>query len=441
MVLGIAMAMFLVPVSVLAEDTDVQETIEEAKDGEFLEFDKKYTLSGAANHIVKFKVDKTSVLTWYNYWDNSYWLNIFAEDESKVFETGHWSGECINKNQNRSFILPKGVYYLEMGNWYSGEENFSFKLTCKVAEDNVIYNSTPDIRIAQVIQPDAMYDGIAYGDPNYVKVKLEKGKVYRIYRNELKLKDINYTIFDGEKKEINYYETGVDASNEIEYVSFEATSDNYTYIAISGEVNTNYQMWIVPHDGFFNDKTSWCIDGEKFDCHVNYEGYVFVWDKKGDVRCFNPSGKPVINEFKCDDTYTYYFQADGTAMKDRLTYHPDGVHVIYFDEYGHEVFSNFANVKKTIAGEKVNDYCFFDVFGYLYVDVVTYDQTGTVLYYANPYGVLERGKWFQFSETVMCADGTPWNGAAGNFGYANADGTLMTNQYTYNWEGRYVYMQ
>ncbi len=77
----------------------------------------------------------------------------------------------------------------------------------------------------------------------------------------------------------------------------------------------------------------------------------------------------------------------------------------------------------------------------MYVDVVTYDKTGTVLYYANPYGVMERGKWFQFSDTVKCADGTPWAGAAGRYGYANADGTLMKDQWTYDWEGRYCYMQ
>ena len=71
------------------------------------------------------------------------------------------------------------------------------------------------------------------------------------------------------------------------------------------------------------------------------------------------ANEAITNEFVCDGTYTYFLQADGTAMKDRLTYHPDGVHVIYFDQYGHEVFSDFAHVKKSIAGEPVDDYCFF----------------------------------------------------------------------------------
>ncbi len=175
--------------------------------------------------------------------------------------------------------------------------------------------------------------------------------------------------------------------------------------------------------------------------YSTYENYDFYRDDAGDTRCYDSTGAPVINEFKCDGTYTYYFQLDGTAMKDRLSYHPDGVHVIYFDAEGHEVFSDFANVKKTIAGEDVNDFCFFNVFGYMYVDVLTYDKTGTYLYYANPYGVMEMGKWFQFSDTVKWADDTPAEGIAGGYGYANEDGTLMTNTQTVDWEGRSCYLQ
>ena len=177
------------------------------------------------------------------------------------------------------------------------------------------------------------------------------------------------------------------------------------------------------------------------DKYSTYESNDFYRDEAGDTRCYDSTGAPVINEFKCDGTYTYYFQLDGTAMKDRLSYHPDGVHVIYFDAEGHEVFSDFANVKKTIAGEDVNDFCFFNVFGYMYVDVLTYDKTGTYLYYANPYGVMEMGKWFQFSDTVKWADDTPADGIAGGYGYAQEDGTLLTNTQTYDWEGRLCYLQ
>ncbi len=105
----------------------------------------------------------------------------------------------------------------------------------------------------------------------------------------------------------------------------------------------------------------------------------------------------IVDSFLCDSKYTYFLQADGTPMKDRLTYHPDGEHIIYFDAYGHETFSNFRRVKRSIAGEDVDDLCFFDVYGYMYVNFLTYDQTGTNLYYANPYGVMECSGWFQFA--------------------------------------------
>ncbi|MDD6328777.1 MAG: leucine-rich repeat protein [Lachnospiraceae bacterium] len=152
------------------------------------------------------------------------------------------------------------------------------------------------------------------------------------------------------------------------------------------------------------------------------------------------NGKMITNSFFCDGTYTYFLQADGTPMKDRLTYHPDGLHVIYFDQNGHEVFSNFAHISKSIAGADVDDYCFFDSCGYMYVDTLTYDMTGTKLYYINEYGVLERGRWFCFSGKEF-DKGLGFSGRAGGYGYANADFSLMTNTYTYDWDGNYVYIQ
>lgn len=172
---------------------------------------------------------------------------------------------------------------------------------------------------------------------------------------------------------------------------------------------------------------------------ATYEKYTFTSDGR-DVRCYDGSGNRVINDFKCDGTYTYYFQADGTAMRDRLTYHPDGVHVIYFDQDGHEVFSDFANVKKSIAGEPVDDMCFFNVYGYMYVDTLTYDKTGKKLYYVNPYGVLERKGWFAFSGKEFEA-GLGFSGRSGGFGYANWDCSLMVNATTYDWTNQLVYVQ
>lgn len=160
---------------------------------------------------------------------------------------------------------------------------------------------------------------------------------------------------------------------------------------------------------------------------TSYNGYDFYRDAAGNITCQDSAGNRVINQFMCDGTYTYYFQFDGTAMRNRLTYHPDGVHVIYFNENCHEVFDNFAYVKQSIAGTPVDDMCYFNTYGYMYVDFLTYDITGTFLYYANPYGVVERNGWFRFSD--------------GGIGYANANGTLMVSQFTYDQWGRMVYAQ
>ena len=160
-----------------------------------------------------------------------------------------------------------------------------------------------------------------------------------------------------------------------------------------------------------------------------YEAKDGTWDEGAGTLTLS-NGELAKDCFFCDGTYTYYLQSDGTPMKNRLTYHPDGEHVIYFDEKGHEVFSNFTNVKQSIAGEPVDDLCFFDVYGYMYVDFVTYDQAGVNLYYANPYGVMERNGWFTFSDKQ-----------GGGMGYANADGTLMKDTWTYDANGNYVYME
>lgn len=160
------------------------------------------------------------------------------------------------------------------------------------------------------------------------------------------------------------------------------------------------------------------------------------WDAENEQYYLD--GELVHDAFFCDGTYTYYLETTGKPMKNRLTYHPDGFHVIYFDENGHEVFSNFTHVTMSIAGEAVDDYCFFDVYGYMYVDVMTYDQTGTKLYYINPYGQIERKGWFQFSTTAVWA-GTKTRVGKG-WGYGQEDGTLMVNTNTYK-GNKLVYMQ
>ena len=65
-------------------------------------------------------------------------------------------------------------------------------------------------------------------------------------------------------------------------------------------------------------------------------------------------------------------------MNDRLTYHPDGVHIIYFDTDGHEVFSNFQYCPS------VGYTCYFDSQGYIYKDQITF--VGDKVYYLNANG-------------------------------------------------------
>ena len=156
----------------------------------------------------------------------------------------------------------------------------------------------------------------------------------------------------------------------------------------------------------------------------------YTWKNDGgewDGTYYKKDGKVMTDVFFCDNEFTYYLQKDGTPMTNRLTYHPNGKNIIYFDEKGHEVFDNFVNVKKSIAGDAVNDICYFDTFGYMYVDKITYDRAGVNLYYLNAYGVREQNGWFGFAD--------------GNIGFANWDGTLMTNQFSFDQWGRLVYFQ
>ena len=156
---------------------------------------------------------------------------------------------------------------------------------------------------------------------------------------------------------------------------------------------------------------------------------------KWDGNQYVVNGTKIINAFFCDGTYTYYLQADGTPMKNRLTYHPDGVHIIYFDAQGHEVFNDFANVTKTIEGNDTNDICFFDTFGYMYVNQLTYDKTGAKIYFINECGVIEQGKWVKVNGAkYFDQDYTEYG-----YAYSQEDGTLLTNTFTY-WNGKQVYL-
>ena len=100
---------------------------------------------------------------------------------------------------------------------------------------------------------------------------------------------------------------------------------------------------------------------------------------------------------------------------------------IYFDENGHEVFNKFQYC------EKVGYTCYFDSQGYLYKDVITWNEGGVPVY-LNANGKLEDSGWFQF------ANGRDW-------GYAYESGSLKSdgfgidpsgntkNVYYFHWNG------
>ena len=132
------------------------------------------------------------------------------------------------------------------------------------------------------------------------------------------------------------------------------------------------------------------------------------------------------------DGYTYYIQNDGSVMQDRLTYHPNGKDVIYFDKDGHEVFDAFVNVKKDVQGNDVDYIGYFGTLGGAYINQTTYGNgvgaySKDALFYINDYGVLENKGWFQ--------------NAAGNIGYAAPNGTLTASQWGIDQFGRKVYFQ
>lgn len=184
--------------------------------------------------------------------------------------------------------------------------------------------------------------------------------------------------------------------------------------------------------------------------YVNSDGTImkneFAWHPtENHPIYFDENGHEVFNDFKGVGDYTYFFQADGSPMTDRLTYHPDGEHIIYFDGNGHEVFSSFAHPSMTITGETIadGDQYYFNVYGYMYKNTVTYDATGTKLYYINGNGQMQHSGWFTFEDNAGYGDDPSaiWQLTGSRLGFAQYDGSLLTNASTFDYNGAPVYMQ
>ncbi len=139
---------------------------------------------------------------------------------------------------------------------------------------------------------------------------------------------------------------------------------------------------------------------------------------KWDGKYYILNNKIVSDAFFCDGIYTYYLQSNGTPMKNTLTYHPDGVHIIYFDDKGHELFDQFQYCKN------VGYSCYFDTFGYAYFNQITFVNNKP--YYLDSTGRMKAQEYFKFDNGV-------------DYGYANADGSLMNNCFGLDNQGRAVF--
>ena len=178
----------------------------------------------------------------------------------------------------------------------------------------------------------------------------------------------------------------------------------------------------------------WYFDGDGhqvFDTFVRLENEVYYFDKEGNqytgecykdregkMHFFRHDGTMIYNDYYFDGSWTYYLQYDGTPMKDRLTYDPEGTGVIYFDSEGHMLFNTFYYCKD------VGYICYFAGDGRAYFDQITF--VGDKVYYLNGNGKMEDSGWFQFA-----------NGR--DYGYANADGTLFNSGFSYDPQGRVAF--
>lgn len=184
-------------------------------------------------------------------------------------------------------------------------------------------------------------------------------------------------------------------------------------------------------------------DSTEADAAADTSAYYSLINDGGswDGTHYTLDGQIINNSFFFDGTYTYYLQYDGTPMKDRLTYHPDGEHIIYFDEDGHEVFDQYAHITTSIAGDEVDDLCYFNTYGYMYVDVLTWDATGSVIFYINPCGVIETDCFVTFSNSVQWADGASAEVYHGGLGYCSEYGFLVCDAWGYDLQNQLLYFQ
>lgn len=148
-----------------------------------------------------------------------------------------------------------------------------------------------------------------------------------------------------------------------------------------------------------------------------------VWDGN---HYYLADGTLATECFFCDGVCTYYLQNDGTPMKNRLTYHPDGEHIIYFNNLGQEAFNTDVIVQYSITGEEINKNYYFNVYGFMYVDELTFML-----------GNAEAPEYFDYSGARI--ENTQCLLPNGDLVIADKNGILVHNKFTYDAFGRIVY--
>ena len=390
----------------------------------------KFTTTKRGYFTVNFELDSSVDVSQLNYGWN---INIYQQGQGGALKTYSNVKSAIG---SAKLSLKPGIYYIKISpNWCNNEtysnvgKKYKFKIN-EVSDQNWETEDNNNTNTANAITLGTTYKGTIWKSDDTDWYVFDVPTNSKVNVNIKPNVDSNMELV-GSGWNVYLYEAGNNTS--LKGMSYVTSNKDLSMIVPAGKYYVQVKGAYACIDAVYDLKVTATATnavekpaGYKI---ASYQGYNFYEESNGTIRCYDSENVPVKNQFKCDGTYTYFFQADGSAMKDRLTYHPDGVHIIYFDKYGHEVFSDFANVKRSISGTPVDDLCFFDVYGYMYVDFITYDKSGRELYYANPYGVIERNGWFNFSDKQ-----------GGGTGYAYSDGTLKKNQYTYDQYGRVVYV-
>ena len=358
-------------------------------------------------------------------------LKYTGEEQTQAIEKVYVDGVELGENDYTIFgnsAVNAGLYRLTI----SGKDNYigSLEKEFTIQKATKPKNTPEDIinveygcdTLNKVELPEGWQWNEAYWEQN-----LEIGQAVEVIADYVFEDATNYEIIEKKVSVIRNADSG-DQNSVI--VSFDsnggkvdtsyinvAYGENYGRLPMAEKEGMEFVGWYTkPVGGIKITEDEKVTIRENHTLYAHYSGWTIAED--GQKRLYDDFGNMVKNRFVFDGVYTYYLQADGSPMKNRLTYHPDGEHIIYFDENGHEVFNAFQYCPS------VGYTCYFDSNGYIYKDQITF--VGEKVYYLNANGKLENEGWFRFANER-------------DYGFANWDGTLMTQGFSYDPWGRVVF--